>query len=361
MSTAYFVSVGISVALSFAYFEYLSLNNTLITQLTPAINPTCRQVKSAMPIPGPEDMALSKMHNILFVTSDDRRNFERTGSLFRMFVDICDDSLVRLDSNYPEHFHPHGMSIFENRTVVQLYVISHPLSKIHAHSIEIFSYDLATQSLVHFETLYDNSLLTSPNDLIVIGLNLLLVSNDHKDGSMVEKVMDDISKTRSSTLVYFNGAKWSKVETSPLSAFGNGLILVTEQSEEFLYRSSTTDYSLLKYRLTRTLHSDEISLSFVLEEKLAMAPDNLELDATTGGILIAGHPSTAMFMLHAIFHIPIPSSVVTYFGANRSIVPLYVDPVGTEISASSTAIRHDNKLYVGQVFDPFVLMCDIQQ
>ena len=62
------------------------------------------------------------------------------------------------------------------------------------------------------------------------------------------------------------------------------------------------------------------------------------------------------FMGHAIFGSLSPSAVLLYRGPGNFSVMYYSD--GQELSGCSVAVRTTKGvLYIGQVFDPFILRC----
>jgi len=227
----------------------------------------------------------------------------------------------------------------------------------------------------------------------------LLISNDHGDGTKLRGLLDDVLHIPRSDLVYYNGLnsathRWNVVNAPPIE-FGNGLIATPlpgavglaymPSAEEFsLYRASCTEFALHRYDAHRKLLGGGDVVLLLQETELIplpIAPDNLEYDPLTGGILVAGHPSTYAFMIHAILRQPSPSSVMLYdpilnltADANtdadslslsgtkseeqRGAASLYYNN-GVEISGSSVAVRDPESkgLYIGQVFDPFILHC----
>ena len=312
---------------------------------------------------GPEDITYSSRANLLFISSHNRRDmFNSIGSLF--ILDTLTDQIELLNITYPPYFRPHGISIYEHcessSDIIYLFVISHRFITPLPHVIEKFSYTISTKTLKHLETLED-SLLVAPNDLIALNCNELLVSNDHYTSNMLLGLSHDIFKIKSADLLYYDGKSWK--ELNKKVAFGNGLILRQDLStkKELLVRSSSADYSLLTYEITRSKDNNkylESIDSVVSDETLPFSPDNIEYDVATGDLIITGHHSTELFFAHAIFGLNIAPSVVIQYHSPNNYQTLYYDN-GKELSAASVATRTKDKkkLYIGQVFNPYILVC----
>ena len=99
--------------------------------------------------------------------------------------------------------------------------------------------------------------------------------------------------------------------------------------------------------------------------RVPFAPDNLEMDVT-GGILVVGHPSTYIFMAHAgLSFVNSPSAGVLLY-PNMTYESVYLDRTGNELSGGSVATRFTTTdgrgntqlhMYIGQVFEPYLLHC----
>jgi hypothetical protein len=358
MSVGLFVVIGAVILALLGQQKYdmhQMRKKQLLSTYSPSFN--CSKVGENL-IPGPEDFTLSHQHNLLFISSHDRRDmFKAIGSLF--VLNTQTGQLNELKSNYPTNFRPHGITIFENcgsSDVLNIFVISHRFLSSSPHAIEKFSYTVSTQQLHHLQT-FENELLVSPNDLIALNCDDLLVSNDNFTPNQFLGLLSGAFKIRNSDLIHFDGQLWKSLNHKV--AFGNGLIIRKDETtlKEYLIRSSSADYSLLTYEITRSKDGKLLSIDGLLsDEILPFSPDNIEEDIHTGGLIITGHPSTELFLRHAIFRSRAPSVAVLY-ASRGNFTTLYYDD-GNQLSAASVATRtRDNKLYVGQVFDPFILEC----
>lgn len=339
--------VAIALTLGYQYNRYINRIETLSRTYAPL---SCHKIGDHL-LHGPEDIAFSRGNGLLFVSSHNRRNMSSTGSLYT--VNVTSEVVRHFDILYPDNFRPHGMAIAQCESLEILFVISHRHETNMMHTIEVFEYNLEHDSLEHVRTLA-SSKLVSPNDLIALDCNRLIVSNDHGDGILPRLLWDDVTQSRRSDMVYFDGKDWHFLNT--YAAFGNGLILHHQAGRDYLLRSSAADYSLLTYEILQS-QDEHLTLRLVHDEKLPLSPDNIEFDEVTGGVVITGHPSTGQFVLHAALHLPSPSASILYHGfGNYS--SLYYDN-GQQLSASSVAVRtiDGKKVFIGQVFDSFLLMC----
>jgi hypothetical protein len=360
MSVGLFAFIG-AVVLALLGQQKYDIHQMRKSQLLSTYSPSfnCSKIGEGL-LPGPEDFTLSHQHNLLFISSHDRRNmFTAIGSLFVLHT--VTGELHQLESNYPANFRPHGIAISENcgsSDVLNIFVISHHFLPNSHHAIEKFSYTISTQQLYHLETLV-NELLVSPNDLITLNCDDLLVSNDNFTPNQLLGLLSGAFKIRNSDLLHYEAAAGQWKSLNMKVAFGNGLALHKDHvsNKEYLIRSSSADYSLFTYEITRSGDGKLLSVEgLVSQEILPFSPDNIEEDVQTGYLIITGHPSTELFLRHAIFRSRAPSVAVLY-ASPGNFTTLYYDD-GNQLSAASVATRtKDNQLYVGQVFDPFILQC----
>jgi hypothetical protein len=352
------IIAGILVALwgQHQYDIYQQRTQTLL-QSFPATPLRCTKIGEDL-IPGPEDFTYSKTHNLLFISSHDRRDlFNATGALFVLHPDT--GKLQQLDGNYPPYFRPHGIALFENcgsTDTVTLFVISHRFVTPLPNAIEKFTYTVSSGLLTHTQT-FENELLVSPNDLLALNCDEILVSNDNFTPNHLLGLVSGAFKIRNSDLIHFDGQNWRSLNLK--ACYGNGLIIRQDPltHQEYLIRSSSADYSLLTYAITRSPDGKLISVDrLVTDEKLPLSPDNIEEDVHTGDLIITGHPSLELVLSHAIFRYRVPSAAILYSSPGNYTTIYYND--GNELSASSVATRSNDKtLFVGQVFDSFMLAC----
>jgi arylesterase / paraoxonase len=353
------VIAAISISLYFTQDD----EDAAILQSTPPGYADCHKIGENI-VFGPEDISLAT-ENIAFISSHNRRDAASVGAIYMM--DVTTEHIELCEPDFtPPYFRPHGLSIANCNGVSRLFVISHRLEKAFGHYIEVFDHVPGTSKLTHIKSL-THELLVFPNDLIALNCEEIIVSNDHGSDFIPQMLYDDLFKLRKSEMAHYDGKFWHPLPASPAAAFGNGLIVRrAADGNNYLIRSSAGDSSLLTFAMTRSggegddHRGGNIELKLVYDEKLPFLPDNIESDPVTGGIIITGHPSTTQFLLHAVLGGRAPSAVILYH-APKLFSTFYYDATGDEISAASVAIRpFYSKLFIGQVFDPFILVCNQQ-
>ncbi|RHX85264.1 arylesterase [Leptospira stimsonii] len=300
-------------------------------------------------LPGPEDLALDAEEKILYVSSHERRISDQTGKIF--WIDLKNSSVPKeLPVQFPPEFRPHGMSLLKTKGSYRLYVISHP-TLYKKHTVEIF--ERKGKDWSHVGTLTD-PLITSPNDLHAVSENEIYVSNDHGAGSFLRYLLwDDLFGFKRADIAYYDGKSWSNLN-NPLS-YGNGILHVKDsQGKEFLYRSGFADRSVFRFPIQRQDGNPVLGPAETIF--LDSGTDNLELDSN-GRIFVVGHPSTYKFIRHMLNEdYPAPTQIFR-INQNGKFDEIFATS-GDLISAGSTAIPFEGRLYVAQVFNPFILNCE---
>jgi hypothetical protein len=306
----------------------------------------CKKINS---VPGPEDFAFESKSNTFYISSHDRRNFDSLGNIYKLDLNKENAELIKLDTKYPKNFRPHGIAISQigNRTL--LYAVSHPNLKEYKHSIEIF--EIQKDKLIFLETLYSET-LTSPNDLFVTEQGKIFVSNDHSSSNQFMQLIEDAFRYKGADIAYYDGKKWTELGVK--LNLGNGILVRKEKNKNFIYRASTTTEKIHKYEIQNL--EDKISLKEVKVYELDSGPDNLE--EHEGNIIFASHKSLFRFLSHANNPKNISPSQIWLLNPESSELKEIYANKGSEISASSTGFIFKNKLYISQVFEPFLLRCD---
>ena len=306
----------------------------------------CKQIQG---VPGPEDMAIDRENGVLYISSHERRGKLVDGKIFQLNLSSSSEPIVTLmESNYPKNFRPHGMSLVKIGGKSLLYVISHFDIEKPIHTLEVFQIEKG--KLTHKETISDQSFI-SPNDLHVVPDGRIFISNDRGTGSDFRSYFDALFGIKRALISYFDGKKWKVFENAV--TLGNGILYKKIGDKEFLYRAATTPEKIYKYEI---LNKDgETYLQEVKVFSFDTGPDNLEEDEE-GNIYFAAHRSMFRFLKHKDnIDYPSPSQVFV-IDKNENVKELYAND-GKEIPASSTALKYKNKLYISQVFNPFILSC----
>lgn len=295
-------------------------------------------------IVGPEDFVFLEKENIFLISSHNRRNFKTLGEIFSFNIKTRELKIVnRIDEPKDLSFRPHGIDFYNN----QLYVILHGKeqnSKWHAVAI----YKWNGQELI-FLRLIENDLFLSPNDISVYSDNVFFITNDSKNrGSLWELFLTiSFGINKGSIVVCDISQNDCKFAANQLG-FPNGIAIYKDQ----LFVSTT---------LENKVFSLSIDKNFLLTNKKEIAKieggDNIIIVGNK--LYITSHPSLWKFLRHASnTENRAPSIGYEIDLENFKLNKLFFDN-GTTISASSVVINLNNTLYLGQVFDPFVLQCSI--
>jgi DNA-binding beta-propeller fold protein YncE len=293
-------------------------------------------------ISGPEDMVLDMWHTPprLLVSSDDRRYNQKQGQIYT--VDVETNSATQLKREGEPHdlsFHPHGLDIIEypgGRVI--LYVINHQKGSAEAeHSVII--YEVFPDRLMFQEILTD-PLLSSPNDLAVQTDGSIYVTNDKSESGGMGEI---IFRLKRSKVVYFDGHGQWKVAADGL-AMANGIAINGEK----VYVAATRENAIYSFisQADGNLTDKELFAG-------VKGPDNFSI---TGSYLLVGSHTKPMALI-SHFKDPenkAPSLIYSIHLERGEIKPIFYND-GRIISAASVGVQYRDALYIGQIFDSYIL------
>ena len=297
--------------------------------------------------PGTEDFVLDdhRGRSRLLISSHDRRNPETSGGIWSF--DLATHESKELPrSGDPETlaaFKPHGMDIREAGAQTFLYVILHdPYAHNERSENAVAVYEIQADRLVFVQLLEDPEHLWSPNDLSVMASGEIYLTNDARGN------FDIYFSRETSEIVYYDPAtgKW-KVAADGL-AYANGIL--AEPGQVFV--SATRGDRVIRY-----LRNYDGSLGEPEDIARVKGPDNLMRHGKY--LLVTAHFDDLAFMDHKKDpEAPAPSVVLRIYPELYASTVIYVNK-GDFISAASTAMIYQDKLYISQVFDPYLVVCDV--
>jgi hypothetical protein len=289
---------------------------------------------------GPEDILIdnSVSPSRLLVSCDARRESEpeqagiwvidpQTSSAFE---------LERKGEPVGMVFHPHGIDLFEDN----LYVISHNDDK-DVHSIII--YKVNHDQLLYIKTL-NHPLLNSPNALTILpGENLLITNDSGKRGNKLEALL----KKKKSTVIHYDASLDSFTVAAKDLAYANG---ITWRGSK-IYVATTRQHTLFEFDYVEGKLENRKGIAYI------KGMDNLRWYKDQ--LLTTSHPKVLQFIKHAK-SINNKSECDVWLinpelNTQERIFGSPVDPELNSISAASTALIFNGKLYIAQVFDSFIL------
>ena len=297
-------------------------------------------------IAGPEDMAIDRARGRVFISSLDRRNAEARGAIHLFDPDdpLAAGGWRDITGGEPAMFEPLGLSYYQNGELRRLFVVN-----AANNAVEVF--DAAEDgALTHLRTMTERR-MTSPNNIVAVGPLQFYVTNDTKAGrNSLAGQVDFLTRAAKGEVLYFDGVAW-RVAASGLR-FANGIALAQDGLE--LHVAETAGRAVKTFARTPA----NGSLKPVRSILTPSSPDNLTVDAK-GAIWVAGHPKPLVLPWHvADVKTHAPSSVMRITDSDVSTV--YSDD-GTELSASSAAIRLGDALMIGALLEQKFLLCDLPE
>lgn len=291
--------------------------------------------------PGTEDMVLDTVSGSprLLISCDDRRHGNRP-----TFSGICTYDLRtnRVDTmdirEYPfgMAFRPHGLDLQTVRGKLHLFVVCHDDSAGH-HWIADF--EVEDHGLMWVQN-YQAGMLTSPNGVTALPSGDLYVTNDHLVRGSVK---ESFFKKKVADIIHFRPDQSHEVAYHAL-AYGNG---ITNRGG-YVYAAATVENAIYRFK---------IMPDGLLGEKERYAqvhgPDNLRWDGND--LLVACHLRLLKFLGHAKdAKKHSPTTVYRIKEGARKPEPLYGNK-GELISGGATGIMWQGRLFVGQVFENWII------
>lgn len=297
---------------------------------------------------GAEDITIDKRSGLAYIATDERRSYltigtnsENNGTLWVADLNSEDPRPKAIQTNYPEIFHPHGISLVYEGSQTFLLVINHV--RTDSHQVDVF--ELLGSSKAEFVESISFPDLVSPNDLHATARDTFYITNDHSSPrqTIEEKLEDAFRLARANVLYYSNGEVSEIIDGLQMA---NGIVLSPDNSELYVAESSGEVISV--YR------QDQAS-SWVKDREffLDVLPDNLELDQN-GSLLVASHVSALYFLMHTFDEtVDSPSVAHRVDVVTGKAEVIYADD-GQLLSGASVAAEYKQHLLIGSVFDSYV-------
>jgi arylesterase/paraoxonase len=318
---------------------------------------SCTRVQG---VPGPEDISIDRDRGIAYISAYDRRLAASNeagagavrGGIYIMDLTAPPEGLFMrpITPIMPEKFRPHGVSLFVGddgrRTLM---VVNHPGED--QHTVEIF--DLSTDNILTLRKTVSDPLIVSPNDVAAVSHDAFYVTNDHDRSGADGRSMAALFASEITTVVHYDGTM-AKVVADGL-ALANGVAVSGDQNK--VYVTETLGRTLRIY----ARDADTGALSELDRVFLGTGLDNIDV-AEDGALWIGAHPKLATFLDHANDPADLsPSHVIVvreFESGGGESSTAYLDE-GAELSASSVGATYKNRLIIGAVFDPAVLVCEM--
>ncbi len=308
------------------------------------VSSACRCVRVA---DGPEDFALDLWNGPprLLISSHDRRHPETSGGIYFLEIDTeKTGELPRIgEPSSIKAFKPHGVDIRHTESRTLLYVIIHdPYGRMERSENAVVIYSVEKDCLNFVQLLEDERWLWSPNDLSVLPSGEIYLTNDYRGR------WDLYFRRKVSEIAYYDPetGQWSKAAEK--IAFANGILA----EEKRVFVAATLGEKVFEFPRNSDGTLGEGKAIIHLK-----GPDNLMRQGSY--LLTAAHFDDLAFMKHskdASEHSP--SVVFRLHPDHQYKAAVFVD-TGEVISAASTAMVYGERLYISQVFDPYIVICQV--
>lgn len=295
--------------------------------------------------PGPEDIALDTIGESerLIISCSERRTTDYSKNGFYEY-NVSNGQLQKLEmEGLPTNIQlrPHGIDIALVNGVKTLYCVNHEKNAEQfppAGRQSILVFELQVDKVIFKQQLTD-PLIVSPND----------VCTDHKGGIFVSidsgKINSKTEKLFSlprSYVLHYNGEKWVQVGDKLRYANGVGV------KDGRIYITGTQEKNIISYFV-----NPDGTFSDKVETPSLKGNDNITFWGNK--LVTTAHLDFLKFIKHVgDGEKASPCAVYMMDLASSAIDTLYYDG-GTVLSAASTGLIYNEKLYIAQVFNPFIL------
>lgn len=301
-----------------------------------------------------EDIQIDHEAGVAFISVYDRLGKVQGGSVSDGSIVVYDLEQAAPTYNIKaitglDEFRPHGLSLYKhpngNRT---LYVINHRGSG--QDTVEVINIGRDNQ-LAYVKTITD-PLFESANDLVAIGPDQFYLGNDSGASNGFEKGLEMMGLAAMSRIIYYDRGEASVV----VEGFDSSSGINASADAKTVYIGATNSRSLEVYN--RDLLSG--ALSHTASIGLNMGVDNVDV-AADGSVWVAGHPKVIDLIRHFASkgEKPAPSQVYL-IPVDNGVLAEPVDiftSMGDDLSASSVAVEHNGKIYMGGITPRKMLVC----
>lgn len=309
---------------------------------------------------GPEDMQYVSIDNkpFILVSCLARREKYQQGDFW--LIDLTRDEAQRVERrNEPMGliFRPHGMYIYrgrEQQNSFDVYVVHHGLhgnnrrgEGIYGHAILQYRWQ---NNCLYYLRSYSNPLLVNPNDIFVIDDESFYVTNGYLNPPQGFGQL--LGLCERSTVIHYNNGKWLLAAKD--LEYANGVHYVPQEKKVIV--SASASGKLWSYE--RNPQTGILQNKRLLAASLGGGDNFSQHKDVT---LLASHVSNLKFMLHSSSpRVSSPTMVWRMNWNKRQIDCIYRNNGGHSINGGSTAVLYNNKLYICQVFEPFIEVVDLR-
>jgi len=294
----------------------------------------------------PEDLLLDTISGSgerLLISCNDHRAQEKApqGEIMQLDLSVTNpkaEILPRSGEPAGLDFHPHGIFLVKGQdTQTYLFIVSHDdAKKLHF----IYKYKVLKSELV-FVKKYNHALIKSPNSVAALPNGGFYVSNDLNKRT---RRSDAFFKIKSGSVVYCDEGGNCEYAAKKVG-YANGLEIYKQTK---LLVGTTSENKVWAYDIAEGGKLGN-------KTKIAKARGGDNIRAHQNYAFVAAHLSLPKFYFH--FKNPkkhSPSVIYQINMDNRQRRVAFADKGGL-ISAAATGVYYNGNIYIGQVFQPFLL------
>ena len=243
----------------------------------------------------------------------------------------------------PPHLRPHGLSLhIDAQGQRTLALINHPVNRgSDPEQVELFIEEEPGR-FRHLRSFTD-PLISRPNDLVAVGPEQYYIANDSPPNS-----------GQTTNLVYVDQDQ-ARTVTDDIRS-GGGINVSPEG--DLVYVAETGGKAI---RVLQRNPADG-SVTTIDTVEIGTSPDNIDV-AEDGSLWIGAHADLTKLVFHFILGTNAPSQVLRVDlndAAGPVIDEIYLNR-GEEISTSSVGVTYGNKLLIGSITAPQMLVCEMTQ
>lgn len=356
MTKARRIAIVASVALVVG-LGAVAARTMIVAGVFDTVKPVPRACKTLTDVTGVEDIAVDSKDGLVFLSATDRRAIaqgkpSKADGIYTASLAHPQSGFKRL-GGAPSVFHPHGISLYRAPDgTLTLMAVNHMTAALSA--VDIFQVD-TTGGVARLKETGDiqGDKLIHPNDVAAVGKDQFYVTNDHGSRTQLGMTMETYLTLPRANVLYFDGMLFREAASGLV--FANGINVSPDGNHVYVAESTA--------RRVQTFKRDPFSGTLTPENVFAFpsGPDNIDV-GERGDLWIAGHPKLFDVLSYAddpskpspteIFHVRVEG------GIPQSAEPVYVNP-GREIGAGSVGAQAGKNIFIGSIFDPKILECQL--
>lgn len=304
---------------------------------------------------GPEDMAIDNSlgYPRIIVSCDERRQEKKQKGGFYA-IDLNTNKSYPLQIE-PADFtiHPHGIDIVSIDSVTYLYAIDHH-QEDNTWRHPVYRFEIKGNTLVlDKKAIFENPLMNVPNDLDVLADGSFYATNYVPNMNPNESTKA-ILGVKNGSIVHYDGQGNWQIAAKDF-CFPNGIYV--DESTNNLYVANGACHEVLRFDIADGQLKTASKASTIKHGQKITVGDNLLMD-NNNRLWVTAHPCLLDFVAHSEnSDEKSPTQIYTIDPTTLEVNNTFQNN-GDLISAASTALYINNRLYISQIFEPYVLVVE---